>query len=297
MISYQSEGRVFIEEFILTTHPEFVGKRALITGGTQGIGKAIARRLGEQGTFLYLNYAQNDEAAKETLAEFQSRHFTAELCKADLGSSEAVDRMLTEIHRSGPLDLLVCNAAYQEKNKGLFGTDLYTMTRTIGINVLGNFHLIQAVASEVVAARRGGSMVIASSGHGSMAFKGTFAYDVSKAALNHLMRAAALDLIEHGIRLNAVEIGWVHTPANADGSLKRSKPPSLGRYPSAAPPAPTRSRRFLNFSSPTRQVTWSDLSIARMAAFCCVLTLQLNRRSDARSFNRDGVIIFPDLPH
>lgn len=64
----------------------------------------------------------------------------------------------------------------------------------------------------MVAAGRAGRMVIASSGHGSMVFKGTFAYDVSKAALNQLMRAAALDLIEHGIRLNAIEIGWTNTP-------------------------------------------------------------------------------------
>lgn len=221
-----------------TSHPEFKGKRALITGATQGIGKAIAWRLGEQGARLYLNFAQNDEVAKETLAEFRSQSFTADLCKANLGSSEAVDRMLTQIHRSGPLDLLVCNAAYQEKNKGLFETDLNTMAKTIEINVLGNFQLIQAVAREMVAARRGGSMVIASSGHGSMVFKGTLAYDVSKAALNHLMRSAALDLIEHGIRLNAVEIGWTHTPGERrwftereQNSLSRTIP--IGRSASA----------------------------------------------------------------
>lgn len=195
-----------------SSYPEFKDKRALITGGTQGIGKAIARRLGEHGAVLYLNYARSDQIAKETLVEFQSRNFRAELCKADLGSSEAVDRMLTNIHEAGPLDLLVCNAAYQEKNKGLFETDLNTMVRTLAINILANFQIIQAVARKMAAAKRGGRMVIASSGHGRMVFKGTLAYDVSKAALNQLMRAAAVDLIEHGIRLNAVEIGWTHTP-------------------------------------------------------------------------------------
>jgi glucose 1-dehydrogenase len=64
----------------------------------------------------------------------------------------------------------------------------------------------------MIAAGRKGRMVMCSSGHGTMAFKGTFAYDVSKAALNHFMRCAALELIEHGIRLNAVDIGWTHTP-------------------------------------------------------------------------------------
>ena len=79
-----------------TSYAEFRGKRALITGGTQGIGKAVARRLGENGALLFLNYGRNDEAAKETLTEFRSQNFTAELCKADLGSSEAVDRMLAK---------------------------------------------------------------------------------------------------------------------------------------------------------------------------------------------------------
>ncbi len=221
-----------------TSHAEFRGKRALITGGTQGIGKAVARRLAENGALVYLNYARNDEAAKDTLTEFRSHNFTAELCKADLGSTEAVDRMLVDIHKAGPLDLLVCNAAYQEKNKDLFETDLDTMARTIDINVIANFQVIQAVAREMVAARRKGSMVISSSGHGSMAFKGTLAYDVSKAALNHLMQCAALDLIEHGIRLNAVEIGWTHTPGERrwyseeeQNSLSRTIP--IGRAASA----------------------------------------------------------------
>ena len=194
------------------SHPEFRGKRVLITGGTQGIGKGVAIRLGQLGAVLHLNYAHDDLTADATLTEFKARRFTAELHKANLGLPEEVNCMVAKIHEDGPLDMLVCNAAYQEKNKGLFETDLSTMETTIGINVLGNFQLIQAVAREMVTAKRTGSMVIASSGHGSMVFKGTLAYDVSKAGLNHLMRSAALDLIEHGIRLNAVEIGWTHTP-------------------------------------------------------------------------------------
>jgi NAD(P)-dependent dehydrogenase (short-subunit alcohol dehydrogenase family) len=64
----------------------------------------------------------------------------------------------------------------------------------------------------MIAHQRRGSMAIASSGQGRLVMKGTLAYAVSKAALNHFMQTAALDLIEHNIRLNAVEIGWTHTP-------------------------------------------------------------------------------------
>lgn len=193
------------------THPEFAGKRVLVTGGTQGIGKAIAARLARQGALVHLNYAHNDEAARETQREFESNGHAVELCKADLGAPEAVDAMLDRVHEKGPLDFLVCNAAYQEK-KGFFDTDLDLLKKTFGINIFGNFQVIQKVACEMIAGGVEGRMVICSSGHGTQVFTGTFAYDVSKAALNHFMRCTALELIEHQIRVNAVDIGWTHTP-------------------------------------------------------------------------------------
>jgi glucose 1-dehydrogenase len=197
---------------VSSAYPEFKGQRALITGGTQGIGKAIAERLARQGAAVYLNYSRNDQAARETFDQFQRAGYAAELCRADLGTAAAVEAMLGQIHQNGPLDLLVCNAAYQEKKKDFFETDRALIQRTLDVNILANFQIIQTVAREMITVGRKGRMVMCSSGHGKMVFKGTFAYDVSKAALNHFMRCAALELIEHGIHLNAVDIGWTHTP-------------------------------------------------------------------------------------
>jgi 3-oxoacyl-[acyl-carrier protein] reductase len=101
-------------------YPEFKGKRALVTGGTQGIGKAIAKRLAHQGVIVYLNFARNVHAAREAQDQFRNAGYASELFQADLASPEAVENMLEKIHQSGPLDLLVCNAAYQEK-KGRTG--------------------------------------------------------------------------------------------------------------------------------------------------------------------------------
>jgi glucose 1-dehydrogenase len=194
------------------TYLEFKSKRALVTGGTQGIGKAIAKRLAQQGAVVYLNYARNEQAARETFAEFRGAGYASELCRADLGVPAAVEAMLAQIHQDGPLDLLVCNAAYQEKGKGFFDTDLALIRQTLDVNILANFQVIQKVAREMIATGRQGRIVMCSSGHGTMVFQGTFAYDISKAALNHFMRCAALELVEHGIRLNAADIGWTHTP-------------------------------------------------------------------------------------
>lgn len=193
------------------TYPEFSGKRALITGGTQGIGKAIAARLAQNGAAVYLNYSHDDRTARESLAEFRLAGYSAEICKADISSPEAVGKMLEELHQAGPLDYLVCNAAYQEKT-GFFDTDLALLQKTFGINVFGNFNVLKGVALKMVETRHPGAVVICSSGHARQVFNGTFAYDVSKAALNHFMQCTALELIPNRIRVNAIEIGWTHTP-------------------------------------------------------------------------------------
>jgi glucose 1-dehydrogenase len=195
-----------------TSYPEFKGKRVLITGGTQGIGKAIALRLARHGAILHLNYAHNEAAAQETLKEMTAQGYAVELYKADLGKPDSVEAMLGDVHKSGPLDYLVCNAAYQEKGKDILTASIELMHRTLGVNVIGNVLLVQTVAREMVRNHRKGSIVISSSGHGNLVMKGALSYGVSKAALKHFMHAAALDLIAHDIRVNAVEIGWTHTP-------------------------------------------------------------------------------------
>ena len=216
-----------------TAHSEFSGKRALVTGGTQGIGKAIAWRLARQEAKVILNYSRNEQAAAAAKEEFRAAGLEVALAKADIGDPGAVIRMLEEVHAAGPLDFLVCNAAYQEK-KGFLETSLELLKRTLEVNICGNFQIIHEVAQRQIAAGREGRIVLCSSAHGTLVFKGSFTYDVSKAALNHFMRCTALELIAHRIRVNAVDIGWTHTPGErrwhseaAQESLSRTIP--IGR--------------------------------------------------------------------
>jgi glucose 1-dehydrogenase len=190
---------------------KFNGQRALITGGTKGIGKATALRLAGRGAHVYLNYASSQADAEETLAELQALGHSAELLKADIGDPEQVATLLKKVHADGPLDMLICNAAYSTKVP-FVETEFSLLQRSLEVNVLGNFNLIQQASRVMSEAGVNGRIVICSSPHGTFVFPDAFAYDVSKAALNHLMRGVALPLIDDGIRVNAVDIGWTLTP-------------------------------------------------------------------------------------
>ena len=195
----------------MSNKEKFNGQRALITGGTKGIGKATALRLAGRGAHVYLNYASSQADAEEALAELQALGHSAELLQADIGDPEQVATLLKKVHADGPLDMLICNAAYSTKVP-FVETELSLLQRSLEVNVLGNFNLIQQAGRVMSEAGVNGRIVISSSPHGTFVFPDAFAYDVSKAALNHLMRGVALPLIDDGIRVNAVDIGWTVTP-------------------------------------------------------------------------------------
>lgn len=193
------------------TDGKFAGQRALITGGTKGIGKAVAHRLARQGAHVVLNYAASSDAAEQALAELRDAGYSAQLHQADIGRPEQVSGMLDQVLADGPLDMLICNAAYEEK-VAFLDTDEALMRRTLEVNVFANFQLAQTVSRNMIDHNIKGRIVIATSPHGTLVFPDAFAYDVSKAALNHMTRCMALPLLRHGIRVNAVDIGWTVTP-------------------------------------------------------------------------------------
>jgi len=190
---------------------KFDGQRALVTGATQGIGKAVALRLARAGAHVGLNYARNHDIAQQTLSEFHAAGYSAELCCADIGASDQAAKMVEDFQKAGPISILVCNAAYQQKIT-FMETERSVLARTLEVNILGNFQLIQLVSKKMIEHAVPGRIVVGTSPHGTLIFPDAFAYDVSKAGLDHLIRCAALPLIKHGIRVNGVSIGWTVTP-------------------------------------------------------------------------------------
>jgi len=186
------------------------GKKALVLGGSRGIGAAIVERLAAEGAETAFTYAGSTDAA----AALAGRTGTTAV-QADSADRRAVAGVIAA---EGPLDILVVNAGI-----ALFGDPLELdpaeVDRLIDVNVRGPYH------AAVEAARRmpdGGRIIVIGSVNGDrMPFPGLAAYALSKSAVQGLVRGLARDLGARGITVNNVQPGPVDTDMNpADGPMK-----------------------------------------------------------------------------
>ncbi|WP_281687628.1 SDR family oxidoreductase [Pseudomonas citronellolis] len=193
------------------TRFDFSGRRVLVTGAAQGIGRRIAEGFAEAGASLLL--LDRQEQAVEALAsELRNQGREARALAVDLADPPASAAALTGLDG---LDVLVHNAAYFPL------TDFAAITpqllqRTLAVNLGALFWLTQA-ALPLFAARGGGCVLATSSVTGNqVAYPGLSHYAASKAGVNGFIRNAALELAPRNIRVNGVEPGMIHTPAMAN---------------------------------------------------------------------------------
>jgi NAD(P)-dependent dehydrogenase (short-subunit alcohol dehydrogenase family) len=193
----------------------FAGAVAIVTGAAGDIGGAAARRLAAEGAALALldrraeGLAQIEEACRDAGAR------SVLGLAADQTDREAVDAAVEQVvDRLGPIDVLFANAGY-----GQFASFLETSqrnwTRHIDVNVTGTFNVCQAVAAQMVQARRGGAIVVNASSAAHVYSDRLFAYSVSKAAVRMLGMGLASELGGHRIRVNVVMPGVVETAMNS----------------------------------------------------------------------------------
>jgi len=195
---------------------EFASKKVLITGASQGIGRATAIKFAADGAIVFINYSRNEEKAQETVSLVKKAGGKPVLVKADIGNPTEVQQMWQEVMSDGvPLAALILNAAYQKKAL-LRETDLELLRRTLEVNVIGNFHLAKLYAESCIASGVPGVIVVHSSNQGEFVNPTGFAYALSKAALNHMVRHLAGAYAKHRIRVNGVILGWFDT----DGERK-----------------------------------------------------------------------------
>lgn len=187
---------------------EFDGKVAFVTGGTRGIGKAIAMRLAAGGANVAVNYSRNAEAADAAMRDIEALGVTAMALKCDVGDREAVFATVKEIgERLGRIDVLVNSAARGlERPRPAIESLPKHLHHTMDVNVFGPWFTAQAVLPYM----NDGGAIINMMSPGSDRYLPKYApVGVSKGALESLTKYLAVELAPRGIRVNAVSAGLV----------------------------------------------------------------------------------------
>jgi glucose 1-dehydrogenase len=198
------------------------GQYTLVTGASQGIGRAVAIRFAQEGAHVAINFISCDGSGEETLAlvEAASRQHGFEgrqhlLLRADVGVEADIGRMFDELlARWGRLDCLINNAGFQAQSVSE-SLDIETYRRIIEVNLTGAVLCAQRALAHFVARGGGGNIVNCSSAHQVIPKPGYLAYSISKGGMANLTRTLALEFADRGIRVNAVAPGAIETPMNA----------------------------------------------------------------------------------
>jgi glucose 1-dehydrogenase len=191
---------------------KFAGRNALITGASLGIGRALAIELAREGANVAINFRSHREQAEEVKAEVEKLGRKAILVQADVSDQKAVEDMVALVTRTfGSLDHFVSNAVYSDRQL-MIEADMAGFRRTIDVTMWGAFYGLRAASQQMVKQGKGGSIAIVSSPHAVIAIPTAMAYNMAKAAIDHMARTAAIELISHKIRVNIVHPGWIDTP-------------------------------------------------------------------------------------
>jgi NAD(P)-dependent dehydrogenase (short-subunit alcohol dehydrogenase family) len=205
---------------------ELIGQRALVTGATSGIGKAVAVALGRQGAEV-LVHGRDATRGAETVAEITAAGGSATFVAADLSDAADTRRLAEEV---GDVDILVNNAGISVWGAtGDFDLDNYD-TMFDG-NVRAPFILVAGLAPGM-AARGNGAIVSVSSMAGHVGMTGGAAYGATKAALESMTRAWAAEYSPSGVRVNAISPGPVYTPTPSGRSRRGGRRRRAGGRPS-----------------------------------------------------------------
>jgi enoyl-[acyl-carrier protein] reductase III len=184
----------------------FAGKVALVTGGSRGIGRATACRLAREGATVVVNYRRDEKAARQTVEEIGAQAVAE---RADLEDADATRAMFAAVReRFGRLDVLVANAAATSFRSLLEAGD-HHVARTFAISVAGFVRCVQEATRLMDG--RGGAIVAVSGIDSLRVMEGHGVLGAAKSAMETLVRYFAAELASRGIRVNAVNPGYVDT--------------------------------------------------------------------------------------
>ncbi|HWP66628.1 MAG TPA: glucose 1-dehydrogenase [Candidatus Limnocylindria bacterium] len=186
------------------------GKVALVTGGGRGIGRGIALELAREGADLAINYRRNREAAEATANDVRALGREADVAQADVGDSEAVLAMVAHvIGRFGHLDVVVANSGVASRFQTVADLDPAEWRRVMTTDLDGAFYTARATVPHLIASR--GTLIFISSIGADAAAAGGAPYHCAKAGVNTLTKVLAKEMAPHGVRVNAIAPGLVHS--------------------------------------------------------------------------------------
>jgi len=191
-----------------------VEKVALVTGGSRGIGAAIAHSLSEAGAAVAL-CARHLEAAESVAKAIEARGGRALAVKADIGRAEDADRVVAAcMDRFGRLDILVNNAGITRDGLVLRMRD-EDWDQVLAVNLAGAFRCARAALRPMLKQKQGGRIISIGSVVGSMGNAGQANYAAAKAGLIGLTKALAREVASRGVTVNAVSPGFIDTDLTA----------------------------------------------------------------------------------
>ncbi len=188
---------------------DLTGRRALITGASQGIGYALAKGLAEAGAEVVLNGRDPLRLAEAAAAIPQARALAFDVTDHDAARA-AVDGFEAEV---GPIDILVNNAGMQHRGP-LEDFPAEAFERLLQTNIASVFHVGQAVARHMIG-RRAGRIINIASVQTALARPSIAPYTATKGAVGNLTKGMATDWARHGLTCNAIAPGYFETPLNA----------------------------------------------------------------------------------
>lgn len=192
--------------------PRLAGKNVLVTGSSKGIGAGCVLEMAREGANVAINYFSSPGEAEKVAEECRSFGVKTLVLQGDVASKDRVEEMIAETAAAfGSLDVFVSNAVYSDRQL-MIEADLEGFRKTIDVTMWGAFYGVRGAAIQMVKQGRGGSIVVISSPHAVIPIPTAMAYNMAKAAIDHMSRTAAIELVGHKIRVNVIHPGWIDTP-------------------------------------------------------------------------------------